>query len=355
MSDALYKELREKLDQYSIGFNKTESGVEIDILKRVFTPEEAKMYLNLKRELESVEVIAERGGYDLETAEAMLFEMKNKGHLFPKTKNNIKYYAAAPVMHGIFEHQAYTIDKELAELFEQYVNEFQPKGLAARTIPISGEIDKSILITSYDDVKKIIMEKKRIGLVECACAAKNTAIETGCEKPTEVCMAFDFYAEYAIEELGYGRWISHEEAFEVLKLTEEAGLVHQSLGTTENCEAVCNCCGDCCMILKMIKAFPQPALLSGSNYQAILDESNCSQCDICIERCPMEAISAGDDSIDLNLDRCIGCGLCTTTCPSDALTLVAKPGDNIQTPPDPANYTFMRSSLDFEADVAEKV
>ena len=32
MTDSIYKKLREQMDQYSIGFPKTESGIEIKIL-----------------------------------------------------------------------------------------------------------------------------------------------------------------------------------------------------------------------------------------------------------------------------------------------------------------------------------
>lgn len=353
MPDVIYEQLREKIDEYSVGFNKTDSGVEIKILKRIFTPEEAKMYMNLSKKLETVDVIAERGGYDIDTATEMLFEMSYKGHMFPLKKNDVQYYAAAPFMHGIFEHQAYTIDKELAEMFEQYMAEFQPRGFATRTIPVNTEVTESILVAPYDDVRKIIMSKERIGLFQCACASKAKAMETGCDKPLEVCMGFDFYAEYPIS-MGVGRWITHEEALKILDETEEAGLIHQSLGDSENVEALCNCCGDCCMALKMIKAFPQPALLSGSNYQASLADGECTLCEDCTERCPMDAISAGDDSMGIDLDRCIGCGLCVTACPADAITLMSKPEEMLQGPPSPEEYTFMRPSRDFEADIAGK-
>ncbi|MEX2706541.1 MAG: hypothetical protein Q6352_015015 [Candidatus Freyrarchaeum guaymaensis] len=42
MSDEPYLRLREFLDQFPLGFPKTPSGVEIKILKRLFTEEEAK-------------------------------------------------------------------------------------------------------------------------------------------------------------------------------------------------------------------------------------------------------------------------------------------------------------------------
>ncbi len=41
MSKDVYRRLQEQLDQYSIGFPATDSGIEIKLLKRLFTEEEA--------------------------------------------------------------------------------------------------------------------------------------------------------------------------------------------------------------------------------------------------------------------------------------------------------------------------
>lgn len=41
----VYNDLREQLDQYSMGFPATESGVELKILKKLFSEEEAELYL----------------------------------------------------------------------------------------------------------------------------------------------------------------------------------------------------------------------------------------------------------------------------------------------------------------------
>ena len=55
MAEDVYSLLREQLDQYSIGFPATESGVELRILRKLFTAEEAAMYLRLSLLLEWVE------------------------------------------------------------------------------------------------------------------------------------------------------------------------------------------------------------------------------------------------------------------------------------------------------------
>jgi formate hydrogenlyase subunit 6/NADH:ubiquinone oxidoreductase subunit I len=350
MNNDIYEKLREKIDGHSVGFNATKSGVEIKILKKLFTEEEAKLYLHLTTNLEPEGIIAGRAGLDISKASSILSSMKKKGLVFPKTDAEMHYYALAPFMHGFYEHQAHRIDKELAQLFEDYFRGgFFPKTRSLRTIPVKQEIDTARPIAPYDDVKKIIEGKDKIGLFKCPCYANKEPLDHGCTQPVEVCMGFDFYAEYPIEELGIGRWISREEALDVLDRAEKAGLVHQTGGNSNNTECICNCCVNCCGILRAIKLLPEPSKYAGSNYLAQIDSNVCSQCGTCIDRCPMTAISDNEGVTTINSVRCIGCGLCTTTCPTGAVTIKLKPQDKLKAPPE--NFKFMISSLEFKKDV----
>jgi hypothetical protein len=58
--DPVYKQLAERLDTIPNGFPTTESGVELKLLAKLFTPEEAALTVQLKLTPESVEQIAER-------------------------------------------------------------------------------------------------------------------------------------------------------------------------------------------------------------------------------------------------------------------------------------------------------
>ena len=64
MSDKPYHKLREFLDQFPLGFPETESGVEIKILKRLFTDEEARIAVLLKPVPEEAAQIAGRTGLE---------------------------------------------------------------------------------------------------------------------------------------------------------------------------------------------------------------------------------------------------------------------------------------------------
>ncbi|MBU2430122.1 MAG: 4Fe-4S binding protein, partial [Proteobacteria bacterium] len=189
----------------------------------------------------------------------------------------------------------------------------------------------------------------------CACAKHMQTLETGCKRPLEVCIGFDFYAEYCIEGLGVGRWIDRKEARTILKKANEAGLVHQSGGNSMNTECLCNCCPDCCGSMKIFKQIAAPSKISGSNYQAHLSEDDCILCEACIDRCPMGALTISEEVLLLNLQKCIGCGLCTTHCPSGGITLVLKKRAKPIEPPSPENYIFMKPSAEFEKDIKKWV
>lgn len=352
MTNEIYEKLRERIDSFSIGFNATASGIEIKILQKIFTENEAQMYLSLSRQLKPIDEIAANTGKDYHEASAILEGMLKKGLVFPRKKGNRMFYAAAPFMHGFFENQAVTImDKELATLYDQYIKGgFSPKGMALRTVPVNISLQSRTQVLPYDDIKQIIEGKERIGLFKCACALKMQKLETGCKQPLEVCMGFDYYAEYPIEHLGVGRWISREEALNVLAEAEKAGLVHQTGGDSRNIECLCNCCPNCCVNLNAFKTFPAPAKLAASNYYAEINPDICLSCKTCLDHCPMKAISIVEDKVSINLDRCIGCGLCTRACPNEARKLVRKT-DKIRGPASPEKYRFMRSSLDFDKDI----
>ena len=93
--DNIYEQLRDCIDKYSVGFVAAQSGVELKILKRLFTEDEAAVYIALTRQLESVSKIALRMGREQAEIAAILNRMTEKGHTFPATRNGIKYYAAA--------------------------------------------------------------------------------------------------------------------------------------------------------------------------------------------------------------------------------------------------------------------
>jgi len=84
-SEKIYKKLRKFMDNLPTGFPETESGVEIKILKKLFTPEQAELFMELTLEPETVKSIANRTGIEPSTLNLKLEEMASHGLLFAAT------------------------------------------------------------------------------------------------------------------------------------------------------------------------------------------------------------------------------------------------------------------------------
>lgn len=64
---------------------------------------------------------------------------------------------------------------------------------------------------------------------------------------------------------------------------------------------------------------------------AVVHQSGCTGCEICIEGCPVDSIElvAGDDptnpsfrqTVEIDLARCIGCQNCSQDCPWETITM----------------------------------
>jgi electron transport complex protein RnfB len=79
MANDIYQKLAEHLDNLPGGFPPTESGVEMRILRRLFTPEEAALALHLTLIGEEPRVIARRAQLPTGEADHRLREMARKG------------------------------------------------------------------------------------------------------------------------------------------------------------------------------------------------------------------------------------------------------------------------------------
>ena len=338
MEEGLYRKLQKQLDAYSVGFPATVSGIEIDILKRLFTEEEAALFTDMTPQLESAGTVASRLGSDRKEIADRLEAMASKGLLFRLKKDGDVKYGAIPFMHGLMEFQVNNLSKDKVLALEKYFKEgFQKAiagcaGLFLRTIPVKESIESSLQIASFDDACALLAKAEPIVIADCICRKSRASIDKACGKPVEVCFMFGSMARYYLDNK-MGRKISYDEGVAILMDAQRAGLVTQP-ATSQNPGGMCNCCGDCCGVLRAIKLEPKPADLVYSNYQAFVHAENCTGCGICLERCQMDAISIDNDGMAvIDHDRCIGCGLCIITCPSEAILLKSKPEENRKVPP----------------------
>ncbi len=341
---SVYYKLREHLDTMPNGFPASESGVEIEILKKIFTEEEASLFINLKLKLETPQQISERTGIKLEVVERLLPEMKKKGQLLGITVKKFSLYKAIPYVFGIYEFQLKRMDKDMALLFEKYDKEafaenfFSTSPALMKTIPIGIEVNDDTRIEPYESITGILEGAKSWAVRGCVCKTEKSLLGRKCSKPMEVCLSFA-PVENAFDDDQSGRAITKDEAYKILKMSEEAGLVHMTSNVKSGHYYICNCCSCCCgPLTKYITVSKNAA--AKSNYQAIVDKYACISCGICLDRCQADAIELNDFAIITN---CIGCGLCVSTCPSGAIKLVRRDSsDSLPVPSDEREWMEMR-------------
>lgn len=333
----IYSGLKEYLDNISTGFPGTESGVEIEILQKLFTKEDAKMFLALSPLPEKSSDVAKRINNDPLDTEKQLAEMAKKGLLFRIHDKNETSYFTPPFTMGIMEFQVGRMDEELAGMMEKYYRSGFGKTLQSnptvlkRTIQVNSRLVLQYPIVPYNDAVEIIDGQEKIAIADCVCRVMGRLNKTGCAKPLESCLSFGKVADHYVENIA-GRYIDKDEAKKNLKQSEETGLVVQ-VSNSQKPGSMCACCSCCCIMLKSLKMQPNPAASSSSNYFAKNNTEECAGCEKCLERCQMGAIEIDDGKAVINKKRCIGCGLCITTCPSESLRLIRKPEDQLFFPP----------------------
>ncbi len=353
----VYRRLQEHFDSFPMRFPATESGVEIRLLKKLFTPDEAEIALVLKcgypgilNTSETIETIFERVkhlGFSKEEVEQHLDKMAKNGAIAGVTKDGKKIYTNALLIVGIYEFQVDKLTKEFQKDLDQYKAEAwwpanRDIGVGQlRTIPVGIEIKHENPIIKYDDIK-IQFEKSEgpFAKMNCVCRQSKDLKNEPClaTDRREVCMAMGEMGQMYVEQ-GYGREITKEEALQYLKKNEEDGLIFQ-LSNSQEMVFVCSCCTCCCEGLASLKQIPNPADYASSNYQAVVNEELCSGCGNCVERCQMDAITLESEFAVVEQKRCIGCGNCLIGCPEDAITLIVK--ENLRVPPSTTSDLFSK-------------
>ena len=344
--DNIYEQLRQRLDDMATGYPATSSGVEIKILKQIFTEADAEMFLMLTPMLETPDSVAERLNLPKESTVAHLEDMAKRGLLFRQRKDDVVRYGAIPFVVGVFEFQLNTVDETLARDIDAYYEAAIGKTFQSwstpvmRSIPINRELVSEWPVAPYEDAMRIIDDQKKIAVAPCICRTTARKAGQGCDKPLETCFLFGSHASYYVEN-HMGRWIEKEEAKEIIRKNDAAGLVMQPFNS-QHVGGMCSCCGCCCGMLRSLKKQDNPAAAVQSNYFAQIDEEECVGCETCVDRCQMEAIEMQDEKAVIDLKRCIGCGLCVSTCPTEAVQLMKKSEEDLYLPPKTGMETYIR-------------
>nr|MDO8135479.1 4Fe-4S binding protein [Candidatus Njordarchaeum guaymaensis] len=208
-----------------------------------------------------------------------------------------------------------TKDWTRKELIEKYVNKYTPL-----TIPVDISIQGQQTILSLSSLEKILEGARKITLTNCACRTRLRK----CHAPRNVCLRVDYSAKAATRRSP--KQLSKHQALEVLKRTNEAGLVHMTYTVKgeEKPRYICSCCSCCCHSLGALIRFGILGHVVASEYMASDDLETCNNCGICVQRCQFHARQLVDSKLEFNQAKCFGCGLCATKCPTNSIMLIKR-------------------------------
>ena len=329
----IYMQLAQALDRLPNAFPRTASGVELRILQKIFSPEEALLAGLLDGTPVGLVEIAARAGLPAGETRSRLMGMAKRGLVWFEVAEGKITFRLAPFIVGIYEAQVDRMDHELAHLVEDYLHEGGAVGLMSpqpalhRVVPAQKTV-KSEWILPYEDVRALLLGAKSFRNDHCICRAQQENLGQACAYPHDLCLSFS-RAERPLDPDD----ITQAQALELLARAEELGLVHSVSNVAEGMGYICNCCGCCCSILRGINEFGIADSVAAANYYAVIDADLCSGCGTCIERCQVHAITEQDGISQVERADCIGCGLCVTGCPNDAARLERKPeAERVQPP-----------------------
>jgi electron transport complex protein RnfB len=337
-ADDVYGRLARRLDAIPNGFPPTASGVELELLARIFSVEEARVVAALRLQPEPVADIAARAGVDEAAAARTLKRVAKKGLIRVRTTDGHYTFRLRPFIVGIYEAHLPRMDAEFAALFERYLKEIRGSRIFGdapavhRVIPIERAIPFEVEIFPYERATDLIEGARSWGVRECVCRVQQKLIGKGCDHPVENCIMFA-PVEHAFDGSEATRVITKEDAQRLLREAAEAGLVHSTANTREGVFYICNCCACCCGVLRGIVEFGQRGALAPSGFRSRVDDRDCVGCGACVERCQFGALSVVGGVCVVERSRCVGCGLCVMACDAGALDLERLERADLATPP----------------------
>lgn len=218
-------------------------------------------------------------------------------------------------------------DADRVTFADTYHGKVVPLDAATQLVTVNEEIRITDLekIIPYARARDIVLQNPdHIVALDCACRA---ARPDPC-LPLDVCLVIgepfaSFIAEHHPRR---SRWISPQEAVEIIRAEDERGHVHHAFfkdAMLGRFYAICNCCECCCGAMHAHRS--GTPMLASSGYVAQVDADLCVGCGLCADFCQFGALAMEGDIIAVNAAACMGCGVCVSKCAPGALSLARDP------------------------------
>ena len=337
--DKPYCDLQKVYARHPLGAPESETFIEI--LKCYFDPDEARLAAAMTFEPEPEEVIARRAGVSLDEAAPILTKMAGRFFVRGFRRPDGVRTFRLPIMVaglGLFEvpflMRESSVDLEhLADLWDKYYleghgREVHGSGISlVRALPTVRSVKESVL--AHEDALQAVKNATMLTLNPCACRVAHRR----CDDPVEICIGLSWSVPGGLEPgtplLDHhhaatiaGRLTSADEVVDALQRAEELGLVHISMNFKDDPWFICNCCRHACGLLRGVTELGITHAVAPSSFWMIIDEDMCSSCELCVERCPVGAISMQEDGVaQVTHEKCLGCGVCEVVCGQGAMSL----------------------------------
>jgi Pyruvate/2-oxoacid:ferredoxin oxidoreductase delta subunit len=348
--DKVYEELRQRMNRLSFGAPR--GPEEMKLLKMFFpTIEEAEIALHLDSQFfrtaksKTADEIAAETGKDIAKVQELLDKLARRGSIKWKEKEGepgVKgYFLVASLMSlaiwagvtpGLHTPEGKALNEQAVKVFKgQLTQERSPsKYPISRTLTVDTQIDATSKVLPYETVRGVIRRAVEnnlpIFIDDCGCRIR----ERKCNHKLDTCIHFGWSVSPDRPS------VSEEEALKVLDESAKEGLVPTTWNNTDPAGAsgICMCCSCCCYILggyaRNNTGWGNPHQTMRSNFEPQCDREKCTLCELCVKKCPVNALwhhyphkpDLSDDFIFLENERCIGCGVCAYICPTHALTMV---------------------------------
>ena len=169
-------------------------------------------------------------------------------------------------------------------------------GIGMHVIPVEKAISMENNSVSIEHISHWLDKYNgRYAASPCSCRKSRKTFDEGCaDDPADWCIAVGDMADYVVETNKGGRYITKDEALEILQKAEDNGFVHQitNIDGEDKIFAICNCNVNVCYALRTSQLFNTPNM-SRSAYVAHVDKANCVACGRCVEYCPAGAVTLG--------------------------------------------------------------
>jgi len=335
-----YQALQRRLDQAPQGAPASETLSKL--LDVLFTEEEAQVVSIIPINLFTIDEAARLLKKSCLDTRPILDTLADKGILFDFATGTTQAYLLAPTMAGFFEFSLMRLDgrfdkRLLSELYYQYINTEEDFTRSLITLePSPGrafveedtiEVEDRVVVLDYERASHVVNTATCITVGICYCRHKLQRLGKACDNPQEVCLSFNKSAE-SLAKHGIARQISQSQAHRVLQQCMELGLVHIGDNVQEGVNWICNCCSCCCDVLVAYRKLGYNARIT-TNFVSAQARGTCTACSACVNQCPVNAVklgkdAKGNDQAIVDESRCIGCGVCVRFCKAGSLAMVRR-------------------------------